>query len=79
MCAYPNFQTQQSLIELYLLLFLACAITSLIGSVPHHLHKLVEVNLAVAVLVDLGDGRVELRLGVHAAEFFAGEQLEKLV
>ena len=68
-----------------MLLFLACfddarvALSSLTGRIAHHSHELVEVDLSVAVDVDLGDGGVELLLGVHAAELLARQQLEKLV
>ena len=51
---------------------------SLSGCVSHHCHELVEINLAVAVDIDLCNGLVELLLGVHAAELLAREKFEQL-
>ena len=53
------------------------AIRSL-GDTAHHLEELLEVNLTIAVLVDLGDGLVELLLRVDVAELLTREQLQKL-
>ena len=51
---------------------------SSLSDTAHHLEELLEVNLSIAVLVDLGNGLVELLLRVDITELFAGEQLEKL-
>ena len=50
-----------------------------IGDATHHLKELLEINLTVAILIDLGDRRVELLGRVHVSELFAGEQLEQLI
>jgi len=42
------------------------------GNAAHHLNELVEVDLAVAVVVDFSDRLVELILSVHIFEFVAG-------
>ena len=49
-----------------------------LGDTAHHLEELLEIDLTVAVLVDLGDGLVELLLRVDVAELFTREQLQKL-
>ena len=53
------------------------AIRSL-GDTAHHLEELLEVDLTVAVLIDLGDGLVKLLLRVDVAELLTREQLQKL-
>lgn len=49
-----------------------------LGDTAHHLEELLEIDLTITVLVDLGDGLVELLLRVDVAEFFTREQLQKL-
>jgi len=49
-----------------------------IGDATHHLKELLEINFTVAIIIDLGDRRVELLGRVHVFELFAGEQLEQL-
>ena len=52
---------------------------SLTGRVTHHLHELVEIDLSVAIDINLGNRGVKLLLGVHAAELVTGQEFEKLV
>ena len=48
------------------------------SNVLHHGHELFEVDLAVAVLVDLADGLLELRPRVQVLHAVAREQLGQL-
>ena len=48
------------------------------GDTVHHGEELLEVNFSISVLVDLGNGLVELILRVHVAELLTAEQLQKL-
>lgn len=49
-----------------------------LGDTAHHLHELLEIDLSVAVLVNLSNGLVQLLLRVNVAELFAGEQRQQL-
>ena len=49
-----------------------------LGDTAHHLEELLEVDLTVAVLIDLGDGLVKLLLRVNIAELLTRKKLQKL-
>lgn len=47
-------------------------------NILHHTDKLLVVDLAVSILVDLPDRLIELSLGVDIAEFLASQQRQQL-
>ena len=50
---------------------------SSLSDTAHHLKELLEVDLTVAVLIDLGDRLVKLGLRVDISELLASQQLEQ--
>ena len=65
-----------SLIQLYLLLFLS---SFSVCDASHHREELIEVNLTIAIFINLSDRLIKLLLSVHVSEFVTCQELEKLV
>lgn len=65
-----------SLIQLYLLLFL---LPFSLCNASHHREELLEVNLSIAILINLSNRLIKLLLSVHVSELVTCQKLQKFV